>query len=767
MDRGQTNDGVLSGIRIVEISGGHATSVATRWLAEVGADVVRIEGPDGDSMRTEQPAAYASWNRSKQSVALDLDIDVDRTRFDALLESADVLVHGWTPEQSEQRRLSVDALARRLPSLIVATVTAYPVGHADAERYGDEMLVQARVGMMDEQEALRDGPMFIRLPVASWGAAFLLAGGIAARLLERERTGRANPIHTSLMQGALAPAALHWQRAGDPPTWLAEHTLPKLDMPPHITIFECADGRWLQVMGGFTKFDELRPILAEAGEDDLFGGRAGLDNRDRWARVFALRTAEEWTQIMWPAGALCMPILDVGEVLGVEQARVNGYTVEVDDPAFGPTVQAGSPFEVGAPSVVRNPAPAHPQPTVEWSDGAPRTHPMVTDDAAVAVPLPLSGVRVVDFGAYVAGPFGSQCLADFGADVIKVEPIGGEKGREINQFTGSQRGKRFIEIDLRNPRSHEVIKRLVMSADVVMHNMRVGASRKLGIDEDTVRSYNPNAVFGHSSGYGNDGPWSALPAFDPTGFALSGWAHGISGPGNRPSWLRMSAIDCLTGVANFVGITLALFARERTGRPATATSSLLAVAVTFSGETLLAGAAREPVALVPVNVEQTGMDPWACIYRAEDGWLAISAKTDAQRAGVARVLGAEPTGFVGLVRGRTLDDVVAELEHEGVPVERVMLDHRDAFFDAELVRGSGFVRRVEGTPYGWFENPGGFWSDRVGVLRNDRPIAAVGQHTVDVLQELGYSAAEVADLLADCVVGTGPRSQSPLTLVAP
>ena len=751
-------DGVLAGIRIVEVAEGLSAPVATRWLAELGADVLKIEPPDGDGSRRTQPAAFASWNRSKLAVRLDLTAAVDRRRLDELLAQADVFVHNWTPAQGAALGLSPEQLAATNPSLIVASVTPYPVGHADAEREGDELLVQARLGIMDEQQALRDGPMFIRLPVAGWGAAFLLAGGIAARLLERERTGRGRAIHTSLAQGVLVPAALYWQRAGDPPDWLLEHTLPKMDMPPHITIFRCADGRWLEVMGGFTKSEPLLDVLREVGAEDLFGARAGLENRDRWAEVFARRTSAEWTSLLWPVGALCMPVLDVGEVLGIEQAQCNGYTVEVDDPTFGPTVQAAAPFEVNGPPVVRCAAPAAAATTLppEWTAG--RTN---ARDCAIVAPdsaLPLAGTRVVDFGSYVAGPFGSQCLADFGADVIKVEPLGGEKGREINQFTGCQRGKRSIEVDLRNPGSREVIERLIASADVVMHNVRLAASRKMGIDEDSVRRINPDAVFAHSSGYGTAGPWSELPAFDPTGFALSGWGHGISGPGRRPSWLRMSAMDSTTGLANFVGVTLALLDRARTGRPGSVTTSLLAIGVCFASETVLHGPDRVPVPCVPVNADQTGTDEWSRIYEAADGWIAVVARTDRQRVGIERVLGSSPTAFAEHVRERKVAELIAALERHGVPVEQVMLDHRDAFFDAELASGSGLVRRVEGTPYGWFENPGGFWSDAAGVLRNDRPIPAIGEHTVEILEELGLAPGCIAEPARDGVVGTGVRA---------
>ena len=401
-------------------------------------------------------------------------------------------------------------------------MTAYPVGHPDAERFGTELLVQARSGAMDEQEGLRPGPIAIRMPFASWGAAYLLAGGIGVQLFVRERHDVAEPIHTSLLQGSLVPAALYWQRAELPPEWMRAHTLPKRDAPPHLSIFRCADGRWLQVIGAFTKSPPMVAFLKEIGRVDLAGVRCLPGNQFEWAAVFAHRTLDEWTRELWAVDVPCMPVLDLGEVLATEQARLNGYAVEVNDPVFGATLQAGHPIEADPSAVVRCGAPevgAFASLPSAWRQPRPTA---VTSEAATGTAdptRPLSGVRVVDFGAYVAGPLGAQCLADFGAEVIKVEPIGGEKGRTLNQFTACQRGKRSLAIDLRHPLVAPVRERLLQWADIVTHNMRSSAAAKLGVDESAIRAANPRAIIALSSGYGERGKWAPLPAFDPTGLA--------------------------------------------------------------------------------------------------------------------------------------------------------------------------------------------------------------------------------------------------------
>jgi crotonobetainyl-CoA:carnitine CoA-transferase CaiB-like acyl-CoA transferase len=752
---------VLEGIHVVDASTGLAGPVVARWLAELGADVVKVEPVDGDPVRACAPAAFASWNRSKRSVVLDLSAAGDRAPLDELLGGADVLVHGFSTAQATARGLATADLARRHPRLIVASVTGYPVGHADEERPADELLVQARVGAMDEQEALRPGPMFTRLPFASWGAAYLLCGGIGVRLLERWLTGVSRSIHTSLMQGALAPASLYWQRAERPPDWMVAHTLPKLDNPAHLTIFECADGSWLQIVGGFTKTEPVQVVLDELGQSDLYGTWVTPENRDCWASVMATKTRAAWTDVLWPAGVVCMPVLDAGEVLALEQTLANGYTVEVDDPVFGPTVQAGFPFTVDPPPQVRSPAPPLGSADGERSTWAPAGRLGVAGPAAAADGGPLAGVRVLDFGSYVAGPYGGQCLADFGADVIKVEPPTGEKGRVINQFTGCQRGKRSLALDLRHPASREVLVRLIRSADVVTHNVRLGAAARMGIDVAAVRELNPDAVFVHASAYGPVGPWAEFAAFDPTALALSGYEQQIAGPAKRPTWLRSSVMDCFTGISAFNAAVFALLWRARTGEPTNGATSLLSTAVTFTSESLLAGPDRRPVVVAPVDADQTGMSAHHRIYEAADGWIAVAAHDDDSRRALLEALAVDDAAaMVAGVAGRPVEDVLAALAGRGVAAERVHLDHRDVLFDRELAARSGLVERIETLPYGWFETPGGYWSDGDGrVVRADLPIPGIGEHSVEILRELGFSDSEIDELVTLGVVGAGAPSE--------
>lgn len=745
---------ILAGLRVLDLSTGLAGAVATNLLAELGADVVKVVGTAEDPAATLHPHGHQVWNRSKEVVELDL-AGPERERLTPLLAHADVVVHSWTTAEAAALDLPAATLVDRHPRLVVAGVTAYPPGHPDEETNSSELLVLARLGALDEQQGLRDGPIYLRYPFASWGAAYLLAGGIVAQLLERRRTGRGTVLHTSLLQGALVPAALYWQRAEDPPQWMLDHTLPKLDAPPFHAVFECADGRWIQLVGGFTKTEVVARQLAAVGREDLVGTRVTADTRQDWEPVFRTLTADEWLAGLWAEDTACMPVLQPGEVLGIEQSRANGYVAELDDPELGRHIQAGHPIASTPP-----PAPRGARPTPADLDAVEARWALVArpPSSDTGEPPtgdgPLAGVRVLDFGAYVAGPLGAQCLADFGADVIKVEPLTGEKARRINQYTGCQRGKRSLALDLRHPQAAEVRERLLASADVVLHNVRPAAAKKLGIDDETVHRINPRAVVVTVTGYGPEGAWGSLPAFDPTALALSGVEHLIAGPGQRPIWLRNSSMDAQTGLVAFVAALLGLEQRERTGRGTSLATSLLGVAVMASSETVVVDG--KPLPIAEVDPAQLGVAWWHRLYRTADGWVAVDATADSARGALAALSPDGPDALEQHLEQQTTADALAALAAAHVPATQVAIDARDAFFDEELGRGSGLVARMASTPFGWMETPGGYWSRGDGsVVREAEGLAGIGEHTAEVLRDLGYGDDDVARLAEEGVVGRG------------
>lgn len=753
--------GILDGVRVVDCTEGIAGPVAALLLAEAGAEVVKVERPGGDPAR--RSLGFATWNRSKRSMVLDLEEDGDRRVLDRLLARSDILLHPFGPVRAAGLGLADDLLTSRHPHLVVGAVTAWPAGHPSAESPADDLLVTARLGLCDEQAGHRPGPVFLRFPFGSWCAAYLAAVGVLARLLQRNRGGAAGgPAHTSLAQGALLPTMMHWARAATPGPSFA-FGLPK-DMVP--TLFECADGRWLHLMRcADTDSPLMARALAELGPEGVARENArfadsttmGYPNFGANRAAFLTRPSHEWLADFWANDIPAQPAAPYGEILSDAQAAANGYVVEVDDPVHGRVVQAGTPFTTTPPSQVRGPAPALDQ------DGAsvraalavepPRPAPARRRRAGA----PLEGVRVLDLGNFLAGPLGPMLLADLGADVVKVEATTGDRMRRVERpFAACQRGKRGVALDLKAPAARPALEALVRWADVVHHNLRMPAARSLGVDYESLRAVNPELVYCHTSSYGPKGDRADWPGYDQLFQAAAGWEVLGGGRGNDPMWFRFGFMDHLCATASLVATLLALHHRDRTGQGQFVTSSLLGAAVLTNSETFLrdgtlAGTVPE------LDPEQTGLSPGERLYRAADGWLALSAQEEGQLEAAAEAVGApDPASVKERLAATTVDRALAALSTAGVPSEPVLLDQGEAFLDDPTNRALGLVADYVQADWGKLTQVGAFWQlgDLQPALRLAPP--GLGEHTVAVLREVGLEASAVDRLLAEGVAVQWP-----------
>ena len=294
--------------------------------------------------------------RSKRSVVLDVERADDRAALDRLLAAADVVVHNHGPTRARELGLDDESLAARFPQLIVSSVLSWPANHPDADLPVDELLAMARLGVLDEQQGYHDGPLFLRCPIASWCASHLAAIGIVARLIARQRTGRAGPAHTSLAQGALVPMAMHWRRVENPSPSLAIG-MPKAQTGA--TLFETGDGVWIHLMGDPTKSPLFAEAMATVRPD---GPRQDPNNlfqqTDGWPEALLLHPSAEWLESFWANDVPVQPAAPLGAIFADEQAKTNGYVVEVEHPELGTIAMAGSPITVTPPTRVRSFAPA-------------------------------------------------------------------------------------------------------------------------------------------------------------------------------------------------------------------------------------------------------------------------------------------------------------------------------------------------------------------------------------------------------------------------
>lgn len=507
------------------------------------------------------------------------------------------------------------------------------------------------------------------------------------------------------------------------------------------SIFECGDGRWIHVP--YTSPDRA-PLMSEALEDLGPDGVAAanlehpgdprLPNFGANRVAFLRHDSATWMKDLADADIPAGVVEPLGAILTDPQARLNGYVVDIDDAVFGPTKQAGT---TEPPPRVRGRAPVlgeHDDEEFSRTIGQPRH-----DDApTTATRWPLEGLRVVDFGHHIAGPIATMLLADLGADVIKVEPPGGETMRS---FAGAQRGKRGLVLDLRDRGSAETLAALLGWADVVHHNTRGGAASRVGIDADAVLAANPRVVHCHVNSYGPDGPSSELPGYDAVFEASCGWEHEGAGPGNPPLWYRFGMLDHYCGTASLVATLLGLYERNRTGRGQRVSASLLGAGVLTAGETLLL--ADGSVADYPrLDADQTGVAPDDRLYRVADGWIAVAPGTptsadDPYRA-MCQSLGVGSIGAVEqALRHITTASAIRSFDLHGVWAVAVVTSPMDDFFDDPTNRASSLSVAYDSAEYGRLEQVGRLWDFGSLGCRIERAAPAVGQHTDELLDELG------------------------------
>jgi crotonobetainyl-CoA:carnitine CoA-transferase CaiB-like acyl-CoA transferase len=376
---------------------------------------------------------------------------------------------------------------------------------------------------------------------------------------------------------------------------------------------------------------------------------------------------------------------------------------------------------------------------------------------------PLAGVRIVDFTANMSGPFATMILGDQGADVIKVEPISGDIIRSMGMrdrgvsayFANLNRSKRSIALDLASSGSRRVIDTLLDSADVVVHNFRPGLDAEFGLDAPSVRRNRPRLVYAAINGFGTAGPYGGLPAYDHVIQALSGFAA-IQGVDGEPGMIRHGIVDKATGLSAAQAITAALLQRALTGEGQQLEIQMLGVATALlwpdgmMDHTMTVGKNAEPSVARTFRLTKTAdgylsfvLVTAARVKRLAVG-LGVDGADDLPDAGPARGAGQILRQAAQRFSTMPTSEVVDMLLSWGIPAAPVVA--LDELADHPQIRAGGHVDEVDHPALGRIRQanpPASFAGERVSTLR---VAPGLGEHSAEVLRELGFSDSDIDDL---------------------
>lgn len=388
--------------------------------------------------------------------------------------------------------------------------------------------------------------------------------------------------------------------------------------------------------------------------------------------------------------------------------------------------------------------------------------------------LALDGIRVLDFGRYVAGPYCATLLGDFGADVVRVERLDGGEDRWIAPvsedgegalYLQMSRNKRSLAYDPKAEGSAEMISRLVAQADVVVINVPPSALPKMGLDYDTLRAIKPDIVLANVSSFGPTGPWTDRPGFDSVGQAMCGSQY-LSGAGEVPYRSPITWVDHATAVYAAFGVMVALFERAQSGRGQEIDGSLLGSALAFSStflaEQALTGVDRRAIG------NRSFLNGPTDTFATKDGFIVIQVVGDAifrRWAGLMeepewlddpRFASDESRGQNGEILSermarwtaqRTTDDALDTLGGARIPAGPVLSPQQA--LEHPQIKAMGLLEPVE---IGRLGLTAPLARAPVNLSRTPAeirsPAPAIGEHSEEVLREIGYSLEEIATLEA-------------------
>ena len=825
----------LENVRVLELARNVAGPYAAKLLADQGAEVIKLEPPGGDDSRTfgpfpddqphpERSGLFLHLNRNKRSVVVDPASPEGAETIRRLASRAHIVLEDYPAGSANAWGWGWDTLRAANQALVLTSITPFGQSGPYRDYRGSELTLQAMGGPLITNGHEAREPLKLAGHYAHYHAAMVAAVATLMALRRAEASGEGDWIDVSVYE---CQAGCRDRQSTN--LTIAAYTGMSVGRGPSVWrmgtgVRPCRDG-YVNILGAWNRLPRLLRLI---GREDLLdhphiGAPMGTEPKDlvdavegSYAEWLAPLTKREAVEAAQAGGLLAGPVNTVADLLQDPHFQVRGVWDTVDHPETGTLRYPGRPFILTrSPRRPQQRAPLLNEHAVDrdtsWATKVPREWPS-SGNACPSLPLPLAGLRVAEITVVWAGPHVTQLLGEWGADIVRVEPLDKpqpytrgmegiptrEQTRQLiaqgvpsrladsdpqldpwnrnASFNSHARNKRSMTCDIMTPEGHETLRRLVRHCDVLVENNATQTMDKAGISWETLRRINPRLIMLRMPAFGLDGPYSDFRAFGLHVEAMIGHTHLRNYPGHAPGLLSESlASDGLAGVQGALTVLMALRHRDRTGE-----GQLIEMALPEGFLPTLGEFIMDYTMNGHDTPSQGNRHRWHAPHNVypcsgDDNWIAIDVATDAEFSALCRVLKAprllvDPRFQTATSRLRNVDaldetlapltrthdkeDLFHLLQMEGVcaaPVRRAL----EVLQDPHLAARGFFQELPTGDEQRPYLYPGLIFSMRrtPNALRTGP--ARLGEHSREIYCDLlGYSPNEFEVLQRQGYVGT-------------
>lgn len=729
--------GALEGIRVIDFGQYIAGPMAAMLLGDHGADVVRVDPPGGPRRNTP---ANATLNRNKRSIVLDLKKVADRDTARRLIAGADVVIENFRPGVMDRLGIGASAMTQAHSRLIYCSLPGFGTDDPRAQVRAFEGVLGAATGAYRGTHGSGGRPIYTVIPYASVYASFLCSVAVTMSLIARARCGQGQRIEIPLFDATFSAIGARGLLVNGKPEPEPEFNWSR-QLP-------CKDGRWIMYVANNKRFETfIKAIGMDKWRDAKL---APNELAKKFEEISRTRDAKAWEDLIAEIGSEGVICHTSAEWLEHPHALESQIIADYDDPELGRFRGPGINARLSAtPGSVRRARPKTDEHRAEIMQALAASTPAAPEPGNETLRAALDGVKVVDLCIILAGPTCGRTLAEFGADVIKIDS---PHTKTVARHNDINRAKRSILLDLKTKEGLDIFWKLVDQADVVVQNFRGGVAAKLGIDYERVRARRPDIIYGSMNTFGHIGPYAMRPGHEQIGQAVSGMQvrYGSAKPTTAP----FAANDYGTGLMACYAVALALLHRRRTGE-----GQFIDSALAYTATMLQAGLLQRYPGKVwdePHGQEATGSGPANRLYQAADGWLFMAARPNdiaacPALADIATRSGSDlERALQTRMRERPVAAWVGDLTAAGIGAHRVVQSLVDLMTDPLVqARGLAVTREHEGFGPITTTAPGVRLSRTPMTV--GRPAPKPGSDAPSVLAQIGL-ATELDRLIRERVI---------------